>query len=126
MVEQLRNDTEGLLTELGDVSARNDELLAAREADARTIRELENQVREWRKKYENAKTELRSIKGNLTLFHTPHLKLTMGHSSHLAALHAETQLLRRQPAHVLLRRHRRHPRHRLPRLDRRAAHRRPV
>ncbi|KZV75957.1 hypothetical protein PENSPDRAFT_599275 [Peniophora sp. CONT] len=68
VVEQLRNDTEGLLTELGDVSARNDELIAAREADARTIRELENQVREWRKKYENAKTELRSIKATSQLF----------------------------------------------------------
>ncbi|KAI0314554.1 hypothetical protein OF83DRAFT_1136191 [Amylostereum chailletii] len=67
-VEQLRQDTEELLAELSDVSARNDELIAAREADARIIRDLEGQVREWRRKYETAKTELRSVKVTSQLY----------------------------------------------------------
>jgi protein SPA2 len=65
IIRQLQQDTESLLAELADASSRNDELNAARESDAITIRDLENQVREWKKKYESAKTELRSIKGVL-------------------------------------------------------------
>ena len=64
-MDQLRQDMEELLAELSDVSARNDELIAARDTDARTIRELEGQVREWKKKYEAVKTELRSVKSAL-------------------------------------------------------------
>lgn len=55
------------MTELADLSRRNDELLAAKDDDLAHIRELEGQVKEYKRKYEQAKTELRSAKG--TIFH---------------------------------------------------------
>ena len=54
---------EGLLGELSDLSRRNDELMFAKENDVAFIRELEAQVKEYKRKYEQAKTELRSAKG---------------------------------------------------------------
>ena len=54
---------EGLMTELSDLSRRNDELLSEKENDLAHIRELESQVKEYKRKYEQAKTELRSAKG---------------------------------------------------------------
>jgi archaellum component FlaC len=62
-VERLRAEMQSLLAELSDISARNDELVTAKEDDGRLVRELEGQVREYKKKYELAKTELRSVKG---------------------------------------------------------------
>nr|GAT57893.1 predicted protein [Mycena chlorophos] len=67
-VEQLRNDLENLLTELADLSHRNDELAAAKDSDAQTIRELEMQLKDYKRKYEQAKTELRSFKATSQLF----------------------------------------------------------
>jgi predicted nucleic acid-binding Zn-ribbon protein len=63
VVEQLRSDMEGLLGELGDLQGRNDELMDRSSKDTITMRELREQVREMKKKYEAAKTELRSAKG---------------------------------------------------------------
>jgi hypothetical protein len=54
---------EGLLTELGDLSRRNDELMTAKDADLIVIRDLDNQLKDYKRKYEQAKTELRSVKG---------------------------------------------------------------
>ena len=51
------------MAELADLSRRNDELLAAKDDDLIHIRELEGQVKEYKRKYEQAKTELRSAKG---------------------------------------------------------------
>ncbi|KAF7375910.1 hypothetical protein MSAN_00005400 [Mycena sanguinolenta] len=68
VVDQLRNDMEGLLVELGDLSRRNDELMAAKDADQITIRDLDNQVKDYKRKYEQAKTELRSVKATSQLF----------------------------------------------------------
>jgi protein SPA2 len=62
-VEKLRADMQSLLAELSDVSARNDELMAVKEEDGRLMRELEGQMREYKKKYDLAKTELRTVKG---------------------------------------------------------------
>lgn len=59
---------EGLLTEINDLSRRNDELMNTKDADNTLIRELDNQVKEYKRKYEQAKTELRSVKGKY-----PHL-----------------------------------------------------
>ncbi|KAI0833898.1 hypothetical protein BC628DRAFT_1414605 [Trametes gibbosa] len=61
-VSQLRSDMEGLLTELSDLSRRNDELLASRDNDHATIRDLDIQVKDYKRTYEQAKTELRSVK----------------------------------------------------------------
>ncbi|KAJ6497791.1 hypothetical protein C8R45DRAFT_1211619 [Mycena sanguinolenta] len=68
VVDQLRNDMEGLLSELGDLSRRNDDLMAAKDADQITIRDLDNQVKDYKRKYEQAKTELRSVKATSQLF----------------------------------------------------------
>ena len=65
MLDQLRTDMEGLLTELSDLSRRNDELMTAKDADLVVIRDLDLQLKEYKRKYEQAKTELRSVKGNM-------------------------------------------------------------
>jgi protein SPA2 len=63
ILDQLRSDMEGLLTELTDLSKRNDELMTAKDADLVVIRDLDTQLKEYKRKYEQAKTELRSMKG---------------------------------------------------------------
>jgi hypothetical protein len=63
VVEQLRMDMQGLLNELSDLSRRNDELMHARDSDLIMIRDLDTQLREYKRKYELAKTELRNVKG---------------------------------------------------------------
>jgi protein SPA2 len=65
ILDQLQSDMEGLLAELADLSGRNDELMASKEEDMATIRDLTAQVKEYKRKYEQAKTELRSMKGML-------------------------------------------------------------
>jgi archaellum component FlaC len=54
---------EGLVTELNDLSRRNDELMTAKENDLHVIRDLDSQLKEYKRKYEQAKTELRNVKG---------------------------------------------------------------
>ena len=54
---------EGLVLELSDLSRRNDELMTAKDADLAVIRDLDAQLKEYKRKYEQAKTELRSVKG---------------------------------------------------------------
>jgi protein SPA2 len=68
VVEQLRSDMQNLLTEVGDLSRRNDELMTAKDSDLVVIRDLDNQLKEYKRKYEQAKTELRSIKATSQLF----------------------------------------------------------
>ena len=62
-IEQLRSDLESLVSELADLSHRNDELMNAKEADLAVIHNLDMQLKEYKRKYETAKTELRSFKG---------------------------------------------------------------
>ena len=61
---------EGLVMELSDLSRRNDELMTAKDADLAVIRDLDAQLKEYKRKYEQAKTELRSVKGRFSLFPT--------------------------------------------------------
>lgn len=49
--------------EFGDLSRRNDELMTAKENDLNVIRDLDSQLKDYKRKYEQAKTELRSVKG---------------------------------------------------------------
>jgi protein SPA2 len=63
IVEQLRSDMQGLLVELSDLSRRNDEALAARDSDQMVIRDLDGQLKDYKRKYELAKTDLRNVKG---------------------------------------------------------------
>jgi hypothetical protein len=62
-VDQLRSNMQGLLSELNDLSRRNDEGLSARESDQLLIRDLNSQLKDYKRKYELAKTELRNVKG---------------------------------------------------------------
>ncbi|KAJ3867975.1 hypothetical protein EV359DRAFT_70843 [Lentinula novae-zelandiae] len=68
VVEQLRSDMQGLLIEVSDLSRRNDELMTAKDSDLVVIRDLDNQLKEYKRKYEQAKTELRSVKATSQLF----------------------------------------------------------
>lgn len=61
---------EGLITELSDLQRRNDELMTAKDSDLIVIRDLDAQLKEYKRKYEQAKTELRSVKGAHTI-HQP-------------------------------------------------------
>jgi hypothetical protein len=63
-LERVQQDMQALITELTELSIRNDELIQAREDDMATIRSLGTRADDFRKKYERAKTELRSMKGS--------------------------------------------------------------
>lgn len=57
------------MTELDDLAKRNDELMTAKDSDLVVIRDLDAQLKEYKRKYEQAKTELRSVKGkHISLF----------------------------------------------------------
>ena len=68
LIEQLRTDMEGLFVELENLNRRNDELMTAKDSDLAVIRDLDQQLKDYKKKYELAKTELRSLKGNSLRF----------------------------------------------------------
>ena len=51
------------MNELNDLSRQNDELITSKDSDLILIRDLGNQLKEYKRKYEQAKTELRSVKG---------------------------------------------------------------
>jgi hypothetical protein len=69
VVEQLRGDMEGLIAGVSDLSRRNDELMTSKDSDLIVIRDLDAQLKDYKRKYEQAKTELRSVKGIYT--HSP-------------------------------------------------------
>lgn len=53
------------MAELTDLSRRNDELMSAKDSDLVIIRDLDSQLKDYKRKYEQAKTELRSVKGSI-------------------------------------------------------------
>lgn len=56
------------MNELNELSRQNDELITSKDSDLILIRDLGNQLKEYKRKYEQAKTELRSVKGkNISL-----------------------------------------------------------
>jgi protein SPA2 len=63
VLDQLRSDMQNLLTEVSDLSRRNDEIMQVREQDLVVIQDLNAQIKEYKRKYELAKTELRNIEG---------------------------------------------------------------
>ncbi|KAJ8076914.1 component of the polarisome [Marasmius tenuissimus] len=68
LVESLRSDMQNLITELGDLQRRNDELSTVNHTQLISMRDLEHQVKDYKRKYEQAKTELRSVKATSQLF----------------------------------------------------------
>lgn len=57
------------MVELDDLSRRNDDLMAAKESDLAVLHNLNLQLKDYKKKYEAAKTELRGLKGEQDSFH---------------------------------------------------------
>ena len=64
LLRQLQSDIQGLMEELTELSRRNDELMTAKDADLTVIRDLDTQCKDYKRKYELAKTELRGVKGS--------------------------------------------------------------
>jgi hypothetical protein len=95
VLEQLRSDMEGLIAEVSDLSRRNDELMTSKDSDLVVIRDLDTQLKEYKRKYEQAKTELRSVKGIYT-YPFPLLFASYSHPNHsyFGPLPAETQIRR--------------------------------
>ncbi|KIJ51216.1 hypothetical protein M422DRAFT_26642 [Sphaerobolus stellatus SS14] len=69
LIDQLRSDLETFSSETRDLSRQNEELMTARDSDSIIIRDLNAQMREYKRKYEQAKTELRSVKATSQLYH---------------------------------------------------------
>lgn len=63
----LRNEMDGLVDTLREMNQRQDELVTQAEGDQTRITELENEAKEWKKRYEGAKSELRDMKGEPAL-----------------------------------------------------------
>jgi hypothetical protein len=84
---------EGLIAEVTDLSRRNDELMTSKDSDLIVIRDLDAQLKDYKRKYEQAKTELRSVKGRYvhssSLFFASFLHSAC---SHIGPLPAETQV----------------------------------
>ena len=59
------------MIELSDLSRQNDELITSKDSDLILIRDLGNQLKEYKRKYEQAKTELRGVKGKNVSFNVP-------------------------------------------------------
>ena len=59
----MRNEIQNLVDELKDLALRNEELSSEKDADQATIENLNHQVKDYKRKYEQAKTELRNVKG---------------------------------------------------------------
>ena len=101
LLRQLQSDMQGLMEELTELSRRNDELMTAKDADLAVIHDLDAQCKDYKRKYEVAKTELRGMKGSYSL--SPIKK-----SWFVEAVHSRSNISvvppasedRRQPPHV--------------------------
>ncbi|MCO5599765.1 hypothetical protein L7F22_053872 [Adiantum nelumboides] len=71
LVTELRGEVTSLMEELKQLSSRNDEILGDKENDQTIIRDLNNQVASYKRKYENVKTELRTLKATSQLYVQP-------------------------------------------------------
>jgi len=83
---------EGLIAEVSDLSRRNDELMTSKDSDLVVIRDLDAQLKEYKRKYEQAKTELRSVKG--ILIATDRLSSYTRTNSHVGVVPTEAQIRR--------------------------------
>jgi hypothetical protein len=84
---------EGLIAEVSDLSRRNDELMTSKDSDLIVIRDLDAQLKDYKRKYEQAKTELRSVKGRY-IHSSPVLfaSFLLFACSHISPLPAKTQV----------------------------------
>ncbi len=61
--KELQNELVILMEELKALSIRNEEMMTEKDADLATIRELDQEVRLYKRKWEDARTDLRNLKG---------------------------------------------------------------
>ena len=71
IVRQLRAEMASLLEELRRLSARNEAMMADKESDVAIIRDLHGQMSSYKRRYENARAELRSLKTTSQLWTQP-------------------------------------------------------
>lgn len=68
IVQDLRAEVESLVHEVQQLSGRNEELVAEKDQDLVVIRDLNQQVQTFKRKYDQAKTELRQYKATSQLY----------------------------------------------------------
>lgn len=66
--DNLKNEMEGLVDTLREMNHRQDELAQDREADQHALEEARREAKEWKERYEQAKTELHEVKTSSQLF----------------------------------------------------------
>ena len=71
VVQELQGQVSTLMEELKELSSRNDEMLAENDNHTAVIRDLNQQVQSYKRKYENAKSELRTLKATSQLYVKP-------------------------------------------------------
>ncbi|KAN0062694.1 component of the polarisome [Thecaphora frezii] len=71
VVQELKEEVSSLLEELRQLSDRHDEVNADRESDAAIIKDLHSQIASYKRMYEAAKTELRTLKATSQLYVQP-------------------------------------------------------
>lgn len=68
LIQDLRSEVESLVQEIEQLSNRNEELVAEKDQDLTVIKDLSYQVQSYKRKYEQAKTELRQYKATSQLY----------------------------------------------------------
>ncbi|CAO1631607.1 unnamed protein product [Parajaminaea phylloscopi] len=68
IVQELRAEVESLVQEISQLSARNEELVGEKDQDLLVISDLNQQVQSFKRRYEQAKAELRQYKASSQLY----------------------------------------------------------
>lgn len=63
-VREVKRETKEMLTELKRLAKINEELLTEKENTDAHILKLQDELKDWRRKYDKSRIELRNIKGN--------------------------------------------------------------
>ncbi|PWN21991.1 hypothetical protein BCV69DRAFT_281899 [Microstroma glucosiphilum] len=71
LIQDLRSEIESLIQEIQQLSSRNEELVAEKDQDLVVARDLNQQLISYKRKYEQAKTELRQYKATSQLYVQP-------------------------------------------------------
>lgn len=67
-VREVKRETKEMLTELKRLAKINEELLTEKENTDAHILKLQDELKDWRRKYDKSRIELRNIKGKNILF----------------------------------------------------------
>lgn len=67
-IKELQAEFVVLMDEMKQLSERNEELVAEKDAEAARMREIETEAQEYRRRWERSRTELRNLKATSTMF----------------------------------------------------------